>query len=175
MKYTAAPLESRKVDIDGKWPGLTEAEEKDEDESMADGEEESGSEEEEEEAEEEDVEMDEAEALDAEDSDSDEEEMEAEEPLPIVSGKRKRADKKAAVVTRPTKKVAFAADPKESKQARSVAGSKVHKATIPAKKLPPPSKKPIATQVAAKPANVPSGKKAGTRGGEEAYDFGKFF
>ncbi|KAF7971036.1 hypothetical protein HWV62_22155 [Athelia sp. TMB] len=170
VKFTAAPVESRRVDVDGKWPGLTEEEEDSEDESMANGEEESGSDEDDDE---EDVEMDNAEALDAEESDSDEEEMQVEEPVPIASGKRKRADKKAAVVTRPAKKVAFAADPKESKQARSAAGANAQKVTIPKKKAPPPAKKP--TQVAAKPANVPSGKKTITRGGEEAYDFGKFF
>ncbi|KZP15119.1 hypothetical protein FIBSPDRAFT_1048353 [Athelia psychrophila] len=171
VKFVASPVESRRANVEGEWPGLKE-EENSEDEN-----EEGGSEEEE------DVEMDDAEA---EDSDEEEEEdvdepMEepVEEPVPIVSGKQKRAGKKLAP-TRPAKKVAFAADPKESKQARSAAGAAGKKAVppakTPAKAAAPPAKTPAAPTATAKPANVPSGKKTtATRGGEEAYDFGKFF
>lgn len=163
VKYTAASAESRRANVEGEWPGLKEAEaSEDESEEVS--------------SEEEDVEMNDAEDSE-EDSDEDAEEDESmeepiEDPKPILSGKLKRADKKSTPVVRPAKKVAFAADPKQSKQARSASGATQKKAVMLAKVV---AKKPTVPTATVKVANVPSGKKTATLGREEAYDFGKFF
>ncbi|KAI0334913.1 P-loop containing nucleoside triphosphate hydrolase protein [Cubamyces sp. BRFM 1775] len=144
---------------------------------------------------EEDVESYASEEIDELDSDEDEEDEE-EAPSP-PSGKRKRAAAKSAAPARPAKKVAFAAEPKGTKQARSAAAAK-GAAAAKAKS------KPTDDKAAKKPAKASALKKAATaewakaapvkkvansaasRGGkksaasaakedEEAYDFKQFF
>ncbi|KAM5530260.1 hypothetical protein V8D89_016070 [Ganoderma adspersum] len=135
-----------------------------------------------------DDEEDEDEDEDEEDEDEDEEEIdELETPPP--RGKRKRALAKAPA--RPAKRVAFAPEPKGTKQARSAAGAKgaaapkvKAKADKPA---PMAAKKPVkaatkaAPKAAAPPkkiANAASSKKgaaSAAKDGEVAYDFKQFF
>ncbi|KAI0366432.1 P-loop containing nucleoside triphosphate hydrolase protein [Pilatotrama ljubarskyi] len=129
------------------------------------------------------------------DDDEDEDEMDEDEdeaPPTPPGGKRKRGVAKTAAPSRPTKKVAFAADPKGTKQARSAAGAKgsAMKAAAkgaadkPAKKAvkasalkkaaaakPPPAKKVANSSSGSKKASAVSAAKDG----EVAYDFKQFF
>ncbi|KAI0643674.1 P-loop containing nucleoside triphosphate hydrolase protein [Trametes meyenii] len=121
--------------------------------------------------------------------DEDDEEEEDEEPPSPPRGKRKRGAAKAPERARPAKKVAFAAEPKGTKQARSAAGAKG--ATAAKAKSKPADDKPAKKAVkkattAAKPAstkkvaNSSAGKKGAAatpaaQDGEVAYDFKQFF
>ncbi|KAI0352721.1 P-loop containing nucleoside triphosphate hydrolase protein [Trametes cingulata] len=147
-----------------------------------------------------DVDLDEDESVDSyaseededEDEDEDDEMDEDEAPPSPPNGKRKRGPTKAAAPSRPAKKVAFAADPKGTKQARSAAGAKgsalkaaaKSAADKPAKKAlkasalkkaaaakPPPAKKIANSSTGSKKASAASAAKDG----EVAYDFKQFF
>ena len=118
-----------------------------------------------------------------EEDDEDEDEDEEDEPASPPRGKRKRALAKAPA--RPAKRVAFAPEPKSTKQARSAAGSKKVKGDKPeptsskAKPAKKPAKAP-AQKIAApakKIANAAPSKKAAApaKDGEDAYDFKQFF
>lgn len=177
VKLVAGSIESRRADVEGSWAGVKQTEDASEDEDEGEGDEaadedDSGSDDDDgEEAE--DVEME-----DLEDESSEEEE----EPVLVPAGKRKRAGKITGPAARPSKKVAFAPDPKESKQARSAAGA-AKKAIVAApkpKSKPTLKPKPTAVPTKVKAANVGHGKKSAvktspSKSGEEAYDFGKFF
>ncbi|EIW62162.1 P-loop containing nucleoside triphosphate hydrolase protein [Trametes versicolor FP-101664 SS1] len=127
--------------------------------------------------------------IDEEDDDEDDDEDEEEE-APSPRGKRKRSATKAAAPARPAKKVAFAAEPKGTKQARSAAGARgAAKAKASADSEDKPAKKPSALKKAApaKPAvakrvaNSSTGSKkaaaapAPAKDGEVEYDFKQFF
>ncbi|KAI0092525.1 P-loop containing nucleoside triphosphate hydrolase protein [Irpex rosettiformis] len=126
-----------------------------------------------------------------EDDDEEDEEVndEDEEPEPPAS-KRKRGLAKEASA-RPTKKVAFSAEPKDTKQARRAAGAR-GSLLGKAQKAPGPEKfasktrvakaakvaEKVKTIAAKKAANTPSKKPAAAAEsdrGDDAYDFGKFF
>ena len=114
-----------------------------------------------------------------------EEENEDEEPVQ-PHGKRKRGDP-AASKAPPAKRVAFAPEPKNTKQARSAAGARGAAVAASRKALRTEAKATKPTKAAkalAKPApakkaaNAAPAKKAtstGDKSGEEAYDFKKFF
>lgn len=115
-------------------------------------------------------------------SGSEEDEEEDVEPVP-APGKRKRATAQQAPA-RPTKKVAFAAEPKGTKQARSAAGSKPTASRPKAK--PSPEAKPAtvhkktpsvsaAIRKIANSSKKPKQASAASKDGEETYDFSKFF
>ena len=118
---------------------------------------------------------------DEDDEDEDEDELAA----PPARSKRKRALAKAP--TRPAKRVAFAAEPKDTKQARSAAGARSTFAAAKAQskgadKAAKPAKKPAKAPgpPAKKVANAASSKKpkaapAPAKDGEVAYDFKQFF
>ncbi|KAH9894117.1 hypothetical protein C8Q73DRAFT_826613 [Cubamyces lactineus] len=130
-----------------------------------------------------------------EDEDEEEEEEDEDEPPSPPSGKRKRAAAKSAAPARPAKKVAFAAEPKGTKQARSAAGAKG--ATAVKAKSKPADEKPTkkstkssALKKAAAPTKAAPAKKvansaaaragkksaaSAAKEGEEAYDFKQFF
>ncbi|KAI0751234.1 hypothetical protein C8Q80DRAFT_1097952 [Daedaleopsis nitida] len=118
----------------------------------------------------------------------DEDEEEEAEASPPPRGKRKRVLAKAPA--RPAKRVAFAAEPKNTKQARSAAGAKGAAASKAKAKAaaasgkspaPKPTKKPApkpAPAAAKKIANAARSKKgaaAPAKDGEVAYDFKQFF
>ncbi|KAI9063457.1 P-loop containing nucleoside triphosphate hydrolase protein [Trametes sanguinea] len=138
-----------------------------------------------------DDELDEEEDVDSYASDEDEEDEDGEDeedddPSP-PSGKRKRAATKTAAPSRPAKKVAFAAEPKGTKQARSAAGAKGAAAAKakPTKAAEAKSAVKKAAKAATKPApaarnvaNSATGKKSAAsavKDGEVAYDFKQFF
>ena len=145
------------------------------------GDEEGGSDDEKEEEEEEDVDEEEG----------DEEEVDELESPPPRS-KRKRALTKAPA--RPAKRVAFAPEPKVTKQARSAAGTKGTAKAAPKVKVNAKADKPaakatkrpstatkVALKIAAPPkkvANAASSRKgamSAAKDGEVAYDFKQFF
>ncbi|KAI0775469.1 GNL3L/Grn1 putative GTPase-domain-containing protein [Irpex lacteus] len=159
VKLKALDTDERQLTVEAKWAGDEDSED---DESE-----------------------DEGEGRDEEDDES--EDDEDEEPEPVMT-KRKRGPVKD-VDARPTKKVAFSAEPKNTKQARK-AGSLLAKAktdSAPAKSaLKTATKVPKAkaqstskaAPVAKKAANAPSKKSAAPAsggGGGDEYDFGKFF
>lgn len=186
VKFVPGEIEGRKALIHDPWAGSVE----DEDDEDEDGDNEEASDEVADEEEEDD------------EDESDEEPEPEPEPAPPVSGKQKRklaADRSSGP---PHKKVAFAADPKESKQARS-AGSRKGQApmdTPRAKAVSKPKTSPLKKVSAAKatvekpkavvekkekerkvanvaPVKTKASQKsvAKSASGEEAYDFGKFF
>lgn len=126
-------------------------------------------------------------AVDDEDSDEDiEEDEDAEEeedeeddeppPAPIVNRKQKRKLAVEAGALPPSKKVAFAQEPKDTKQARSLGSQKPKaekKSSLKAKAPEPKAKK------TSKGANVPKAAQSKSSsqgdGADDAYDFGKFF
>ncbi|EJF63073.1 hypothetical protein DICSQDRAFT_83967 [Dichomitus squalens LYAD-421 SS1] len=134
---------------------------------------------------------DEVEDSDEEDDEDEEDEDEGVDELesPPPRGKRKRILSKAPA--RPAKRVAFAVEPKNTKQARSAAGAKgavtaASKAQLKARKPklePKAAKKAVkaaATNAAPakKVANAASSKKSAAsspKDGEAAYDFKQFF
>ena len=117
---------------------------------------------------------------DDEDGGEGEEEEEEEEVQPV--GKRKRTSQQS-VFLRPTKKVAFAAEPKGTKQSRSTAGARGalaargKEAKIKPQSGKPPVKAKVTKATPAKVANTVSSKTPvkTTSNGEETYDFKKFF
>ena len=123
---------------------------------------------------------DEEEGSDDEDDEDEEEEEELSSP---PRGKRKRVLAKAPA--RPAKRVAFAPEPKSTKQARSAAGAKGNNsklkpefaATRPAKKPAKATAPKAAPAKAKKVANAAPSKKAvaPAKDGEDAYDFKQFF
>ncbi|KAL7282022.1 hypothetical protein ACG7TL_003489 [Trametes sanguinea] len=125
---------------------------------------------------------------DEEEEDEDEIEEDDDEPLSPPNGKRKRAAAKTAAPSRPAKKVAFAAEPKGTKQARSAAGAKgaaAAKAKAASKAAEAKAAVKKTAKAAAKPAPAPrkvansaTGKKSAAsavKDGEVAYDFKQFF
>lgn len=110
IRLTPGDVEKRKVDLDAPW---------DESDDEEEDEEEGG--EEEEAASAGDVSDDEVEGEEVEIDQDDDEESEEEVPLP-TKGKRKRQEKSERALA--SKKVAFAAPPKGSKQARAQSSSK---------------------------------------------------
>jgi len=156
VKLVAGHIESRKVDVEAAWEGADQEVDGQDDE---DDDDEAGSEENDDDG----------------DEMEDDESEEDEEPVPAPIGKRKRPEKTSAPPARLSKKVSFAADPKESKWARSAAGA--------AKKITPVTfkAKPVSSKLKpSKIANVSAGKASQKstmpgKAGEEAYDFGKFF
>ncbi|TDL29595.1 hypothetical protein BD410DRAFT_758560 [Rickenella mellea] len=138
---------------------------------------------------------------DGEDEDmSDDAEIDDEEekdPQPLPSGKRKRTEKTMSTAAAPAaKKVAFAPHPKGTKQARSAlskdTGASQQKST---KKTPTSASQPAKPKSNLKPKPTPKIANASSKsskakkppasqgddggksngGGEEAYDFGRFF
>ena len=201
VKFSAGAVETRKVAVDESWVGLVgEDDEGEGEESEEDGSEVGQDEEDEEDEDEEDEEDDEVEEMgEEEDTDDDEDEDEDTPPPPSIKQKRKRGAEPAPPAP-PSKRVAFAADPKTSKQARQAGSLKLKAqqqkpAPIPAKKVEEP-KQPLkavetakskllvkekkvvekkVANVAAKKAKVSKPVKAPTTKGPEAYDFSKFF
>ncbi|KAI0346977.1 hypothetical protein BDW22DRAFT_1480687 [Trametopsis cervina] len=123
---------------------------------------------------------------DEEDEEDEDDEEEEEEPEELVSlNKRKRvAAKQPTPSSRPTKKVAFSAEPQSTKQARKAAGARGSavkakpEAVKSALKSKPPKAQPTPKAASAKKAaNAPSKKSAvpTSTGSDEAYDFKKFF
>ncbi|KAF5388105.1 hypothetical protein D9615_000031 [Tricholomella constricta] len=179
VRLVSGEIDSRQVVLDEPYLEMDESDEEDEE---ADG-----IEVDELTEDKDDEDEDENEDEDQEGDDVEEEEEEEEEVAPPPSKKHKRKRTNEPAAAPPSKKVAFAPDPKASKQARK-AGSL--KGTLPEKPMP----KPLATatqvskpksQPAAsvkqgrKVANVAAKGKITTKvtgaGGDEAYDFGKFF
>ncbi|GJE84787.1 nuclear GTP-binding protein [Phanerochaete sordida] len=168
VKLAPSPLEARKIALEVPWVGEDDSEGSDADEIEGVEGDES-----------EDLEEDEEDEEDDEDVASDEEEEEVEEPVQ-PAGKRKRAVQSSALA-RPAKKVAFAPEPKNAKQARSAAGTKSKPAAQKPTKAATPAKSSIKSRPAAAP-KVANSKKASApslagkaANGEEAYDFKKFF
>lgn len=188
VKLKPGTVETRKVVLDVSWLGNEEdGGEEDEAGTVSgdwDAQEGADEDEEDEEDEEEgDEDEDEDEERDG-DEDEDEEEEEEEEEEAQPTGKRKRLLTKTTA--RSSKKVAFAAEPTGTKQARSAAGAKGPQAAQkdPKKrhKSPPkarPSKTTAKRPVTVAPKRVAnSGIAATTKAasdGEEAYDFKKYF
>ncbi|KAG5645776.1 hypothetical protein DXG03_005313 [Asterophora parasitica] len=167
VKLVAGEIDSRQTVLDEPW---LEAEDSDEEDEEQDGMEVNEGEGDDE------VDEDEAE----EENEEDEEDEEVVPPSSSKKQKRKRITESAAAP--PSKKVAFASEPKSSKQARK-AGSLKEKPTATTKPKPSASAaKPKPTPAVArvgKAANVTTKGKAAAKitgaGGDEAYDFGKFF
>lgn len=113
IKLTPGDVEKRKVALDAPWDETDDEEEDEEDEEEGGEEEEAASAG--------DVSDDEVEGEDFEIDQDDDEESEEEVPLP-TKGKRKRQEKSERSPA--SKKVAFAAPPKGSKQARAQSSSK---------------------------------------------------
>ncbi|KAH9921535.1 P-loop containing nucleoside triphosphate hydrolase protein [Epithele typhae] len=124
---------------------------------------------------------------DEEDEIMDEDDEEEEESPRPRKGLRKRAAVAMKAPARPAKRVAFAAEPKGTKQARSAAGAKGAKAKAttsspdedgrarrPTKKPTKAAAKPVAPKKIANAVSSKSKKAAGTDG-EQAYDFKQFF
>ena len=172
VKMAPSALEARKAALDLPWVGEDDESDEgdDEENELADDP----------------FKGDESEDLESEDEEEDEDEDEEDEDeaeLAPPAGKRKRSAK-PSIPVRPAKKVAFAPEPKNTKQARSAAGAKGAlaagkkvKAAAPAK---PPAKSKLAAKLAVAPKKVANVKKTlgpavKAADGEEAYDFKKFF
>jgi nuclear GTP-binding protein len=163
VKLIAGHVESRQADAEAGWAGVErdgDGRFGEEQEETDDGDDEqAGSAEEDE-----DVDFDEPDVDESEEDD---------EPAPAPAGKRKRPEKSTGPPTHPNKKVSFAPDPKESKRARA-AGS-VKKVTSPALKPRPVSSKLKTSAANIKVSKVSQKSSSPRKGGEEAYDFRKFF
>ncbi|KAF8075980.1 GTP-binding protein [Lyophyllum atratum] len=178
VKLVVGEIDSRKAILDDPWlkedKGGDEAEDEEDEmevDNSDDGEEES----------------DEGVDADEEDEDEEEEEEEMEEEAPPPSSKKqKRKRTNEPSTAPPTKKVAFAPDPKASKQARKTGSLKGKTTEKPMPTQPKilasiqrPKSKPAAAKPERKVANVAMKGKATTKvtgaGSDEAYDFGKFF
>lgn len=154
VKFLPGSIDDRKVAADAPWAAIGN-----DDDISAGSEEDSGD--------------DEDSACD-EEEDSEEDDAE-EEPVPtLLVANQKRKRRKEAVLP-PNKKVAFAPDPKSSKQSRLGGSRKT--APIP----PKPKSTKISQALIPKPkkvANIVTKSSKGTstaESGEEAYDFGKYF
>lgn len=162
IKLVAGHIESRKADVETGWVGSDDhGDDTDEEqpEDTSDGDERAGSDG--------DVAIDDSEELDDDESEEDD------EPAPAPTGKRKRLDKPTGSPARPNKKVSFAAGPKESKRARAAGSTKKPIST--ASKPRPMSSRLKTSRAANVNASKTSQKTTSSKGGEEAYDFGKFF
>lgn len=196
VKFLAGAVETRKVAVDEPWVGLVGEDDEDEGEES----EKDGSEVGQDEEDEEDEDEDESEEMDeGGDTDDDEDDEEDAAPPPSNKQKRKRGAEPAPPAP-PLKRVAFAADPKTTKQARKAGSPKLKAqqqkpAPVPAKKVEEP-KQPLkavetaksmllmkekkvvekkVANVAAKKAKGSKPAKSPTTEGPEAYDFSKFF
>jgi nuclear GTP-binding protein len=164
VKLVAGHTDTRKVDVEARWVG-----------AEYDGDDQSGEEVDKDENEEQAESDEDGNAMmdDLEDLGHDEAE-EDDEPQPAPTGKRKRPNTFTAPSALPNKKVAFAPDPKGSKRARA-AGS--------TKKAAPASlnSKPVSSKLKTSKLTIVSRKivsqksTSSSKGGNEAYDFGKFF
>ncbi|KIM83958.1 hypothetical protein PILCRDRAFT_420239 [Piloderma croceum F 1598] len=162
VKLVAGHTDIRKVDVEARWMGAEHDgddqsdEEVDKDDEQAESDEDDN------------VMMDDVEDLGHDESEEDD------EPPPAPTGKRKRRNTFTALSALPNKKVAFAPDPKESKRARA-AGSSKKAAPSSLNSKPVSSKlktsKPtsVSRKIASQKSTPPS------KGGDEVYDFGKFF
>lgn len=167
-KVSASSTETRRIALEKPWVVQEESARDDDDEDVG-GEEEVDDEEDEGE--------DESEDIGSVDSEEDEEDEEVSVP---PAGKRKRAAASKAASAPPPKRVAFAAEPKNTKQARSAAGARgsvkkdVKSTAAASRKSAVASAKPVPAR---KVANATPAKKAvaAAAGGEEAYDFKSFF
>ncbi|OBZ71764.1 Guanine nucleotide-binding protein-like NSN1 [Grifola frondosa] len=187
VKLRAGVVDTRKINLDASW--FAEEDESDEDAEGAHSEADDASVDLEKESADEDIDEDEDED---EDNDEEDEEDEEEEVPSLPTGKRKRGDAKAPPA-RPAKKVAFAPEPKGTKQARSAAGArgsqiaaqkaKTKLSALPSEKPSAKSqKKPVFKKAPIPPAtkraaNSSSKKSAASQSkdGELAYDFKQFF
>lgn len=178
VKLTSAAVDSRQLDLDASWVESNEESDEDED---AEGEEDD--EMDEMDADEDDVQMGE-EIEDKEEGSSGEEDEEKEESEAASSpvGKRKRGIANDVVATRPTKKVAFSAEPTDTKQTRKVVGGRQSLAAK-SRGAAPPTKSALRstkpTLAPKKVANAGLSKKPAalrmSTTGEEEYDFKSFF
>ena len=175
VRLETGVADERKVELDAPWieaPGDADSDEDDEEDEIVAGPGES---------------EDEGDDIDEDDEGEDEGEEENEDEEPVQPhGKRKRGDP-AASKAPPAKRVAFAPEPKNTKQARSAAGARGAAVAASRKALRTEAKATKPTKAAkalAKPApakkaaNAAPAKKAtstGDKSGEEAYDFKKFF
>lgn len=172
VRLSPSSPEARKIALETPWVGDedgSEGSDEAEEPEVADAESES-----EEEDEDEDEEED-------EESEEEEGESEEEEELARPAGKRKRPAQTSAP-TRPAKKVAFAPEPKNSKQARSAAGAKGSiaagkKAKVVAQGKPLTKSKPVVAPKKVANMKKPSATSAANKAanGEEVYDFKQFF
>ncbi|EMD40973.1 hypothetical protein CERSUDRAFT_111546 [Gelatoporia subvermispora B] len=175
VKMKAGDIEARQVIVDASW--LESDDEGNESDVEDEDEDEDGFEDEDSEDLEEDGASVEEDELDEDEDEEDEDEED--EEVPPLSGKRKRGVK-AAPPSRPAKKVAFAAEPKGTKQARAAAGAKGSlKASPKVTSVPPKKELKSKKPVLKKPAKVANASKkpaaSQAKNGEEAYDFKKFF
>ncbi|GLB33406.1 putative GNL3L/Grn1 putative GTPase [Lyophyllum shimeji] len=185
VKLVTGEVDTRKVFLDEPWlkeAEVTSDEDEDEDEEM----EVNGSIGDGEEDDEDDADEEEDEEEEEDDEDEDEDEEEEVPPPPSRNQKRKLVNEPSTTPVR--KKVAFAPDPKSSKQAGKAGASKgkapEKPTTIKTKPLAPNpvtkhNSKPAGGKAQRRVANVGAGGKATTKGpdadGDTAYDFGKFF
>lgn len=178
VKLRAGAIDTRKPTLDESYSTGSDSDADEEDGSDLD------------ELDDDDVDEEDIDEEDDDEDDDEDEEDEEEEEAPSPRGKRKRSATKAAAPARPAKKVAFAAEPKGTKQARSAAGARgAAKAKASADSEDKPAKKPSALKKAApaKPAvakrvaNSSTGSKkaaaapAPPKDGEVEYDFKQFF
>ncbi|TFK35009.1 hypothetical protein BDQ12DRAFT_635436 [Crucibulum laeve] len=182
VKLTSGALEERKAAIEEQWAALQDEEDSDEDN----------------EEDESDMEADVADEEKEEDVEMDEDEEDEAMPVPAaISNKQKRKRGAEPIPAPPSKKVAFAADPKSSKQARKAGSLKgrvvaQEKETggenptsrsaaaraLQSKAVPAKTKTAAKDVKDAKVANMAAKKSkvtAAAGGNEEAYDFGRFF
>jgi len=187
VKLTSGEIDSRMVILEEPWLKEDEVGSV-EDEDREDGEMEVDESVSDEEENDDDIDDDADEEEGEEGEEKEEKEEEKEEDMPPPSSKKhKRKRTNEPSTAPPTKKVAFAPDPRSSKRAgiaRSLKGMKPEKpTTTKAKPLDftnsatRPKSKPVGVKPERRAANIGVKGKATTTdaGGDEAYDFGKFF
>lgn len=131
------------------------------------------------------VQDDDEKSEDSEDSGPDQEDVHDSEPEPPASKRKRGAATDTTLTSRPIKKVAFASEPKNTKQTRKAAGAR---GSLPTKAKPEPVKsaqKPKAAKMQPTPKAIPTKKAANAplnksaapanASGSEAYDFKMFF
>lgn len=200
VKFSPGAVETRKVAVDEPWVGLAGEDDEEGEESEEDDLEVGQDEEDEDEECDLDEEDDEEEEMDEGEDTDDDEDDEEDTPPPFSNKQKRKRGAEPAPPAPPSKKVAFAADPKTSKQARKAGSLKIKAqqqkpAPVPAKKVEEPkqplkavetakSKLPVkekkvvekkVANVAAKKAKGSKPAKSPTTKGPEAYDFSKFF
>lgn len=200
VKFSPGAVETRKVAVDEPWVGLAGEDDEEGEESEEDDLEVGQDEEDEDEEGDLDEEDDEEEEMDEGEDTDDDEDDEEDTPPPFSNKQKRKRGAEPAPPAPPSKKVAFAADPKTSKQARKAGSLKIKAqqqkpAPVPAKKVEEPkqplkavetakSKLPVkekkvvekkVANVAAKKAKGSKPAKSPTTKGPEAYDFSKFF
>lgn len=200
VKFSPGAVETRKVAVDEPWVGLAGEDDEEGEESEEDDLEVGQDEEDEDEEGDLDEEDDEEEEMDEGEDTDDDEDDEEDTPPPFSNKQKRKRSAEPAPPAPPSKKVAFAADPKTSKQARKAGSLKIKAqqqkpAPVPAKKVEEPkqplkavetakSKLPVkekkvvekkVANVAAKKAKGSKPAKSPTTKGPEAYDFSKFF